>query len=231
MDKKKNMKIKNEAELLSIFCDEEEVRPLLKTPFFNTKYNEVWSTDGHALIRIKPERLVDEYTKGELNLPPLECPRKKKITIGAINKALDECPKVDEEIIGQDAVKCKECDGSGAVYWEYTDNHLHTHERLYDCPICDGTGEIRPEITRKTGKKTVDENAIIKVGNAYIFAYNIYKLKFAMDFLGITSVELAYNPERGANEFVLDGDIRIELLPMLFDYTCKCSAKLELIQL
>lgn len=225
------MKIKNEAELLNKFCNKNEFRSLLRAPFLNTKYNEVWSTDGHALIRIKPERLVGEYTKGELNLPPLECPCKKKITIGAINKALDECPKVDEEIIVHEAVECKDCDGSGEVYWEYTDNHLRTHERLFDCPVCNGTGEIVPEKTKKTGKKRAEEKAIINVGNAYIFAYNIYKLKFAMDFLGIASVELAYNPERGASEFVLDGDIRIELSPMLFDHTCECDAKLELIQL
>ena len=224
------MKIKNEAELLSIFCDKEEVRPLLKIPFFNTKYNEVWSTDGRVLIRIKPGRLIDEYPKGELNLPPLECPCKKKITIGAINKALDECPKVDEEIIVQDAVKCKECDGSGEVYWEYTDNHLHTHECLYDCPICDGTGEIKSEITRKTGKKTVDENAIIKVGNAYLYAKNICKLKSAMEHLGVTDAELLFNPEIKANEFAIE-DIRIDLAAMLFDWTCKCDAELELIQL
>ena len=215
------MKIKNEAELLNKFCNKNEFRSLLRAPFLNTKYNEVWSTDGHALIRIKPERLVGEYTKGELNLPPLECPCKKKITIGAINKALDECPKVDEEIIVHEAVECKD--------WEYTDNHLRTHERLFDCPVCNGTGEIVPEKTKKTGKKRAEEKAIINVGNAYIFAYNIYKLKFAMDFLDITSVELAYNPERGASEFVIDEDIRIELSPMLFDHTCECDAKLELI--
>ncbi len=223
------MKIKNEAELLSTFCDKNEFRQLLRTPFLNTKYNEVWSTDGHVLIRIKPERLVGEYPKGELTLPALEFPCKKKITIAAINKALNECPKADEEIIVQDAVKCKECDGSGEVYWEYTDNHLHTHECLFDCPVCDGTGEITPEKTKKTGKKRAEEKAIINVGNAYIFAYNIYRLKFAMDFLDITSVELAYNSERGASEFVLDNDIRIILAPMLFDWTNKCNAKLELI--
>ena len=223
------MKIKNEAELLSMFCDKSEFRALLRTPFLNTKYNEVWSTDGHALIRIKPERLVGEYSKGELNLPTLESPCKRKVTIEAINKALDECPKVDEEIVIQDAVECEDCDGSGEVYWEYTDNHLHTHERLFECPVCNGTGEIVPEKTKKTGKKRTEEKTIINVGNAYIFAYNIYKLKFAMDFLAITSVELAYNSERGASEFVIDEDIRIELSPMLFDHTCKCDAKLELI--
>lgn len=38
---KKIMKIKNEAELLSMFCDKNEFRPLLRTPFLNTKYDEV----------------------------------------------------------------------------------------------------------------------------------------------------------------------------------------------
>lgn len=222
------MKIKNEAELLNKFCDKDEFRQLLRTPFFNTKYDEVWSTDGHVLIRIKPERLVGVYPEGELNLPALECPCKRKVTIEAINKALDECPKVDEEIVIQDAVECKECDGSGEVYWEYTDNSGHTHEHLDECPVCDGTGEIEHEKTKKTGKKIVNKKAVINIGSAYIFANNIYKLKFAMDFLGITAADLISNPDMWSNEFVLDNDIHVTLMPILFDHTCKCDAKLEL---
>lgn len=223
------MKIKNEAELLSMFCDKSYSNPLRSNPFFNTKCNEVWSTDGYALIRIKPERLVGEYPKGELNLPALEFPCKKKITIEAINKALDACPKVDEEIVIQDAVECEDCDGTGEVYWEYIDNKGHTHQHLDECPVCNGMGEIKPAKTKKTGKKIVKEKAVINVSKAYIFASNIIKLKFAMDFLGITSVWLTNNSERGVNEFVLDNDIRIILAPMLFDWNCKCDAKLELI--
>ena len=223
------MKIKNEAELLSMFCDKSYSNPLRSNPFFNTKCNEVWSTDGYNLIRIKPERLIGEYPKGELNLPPLECPCKKKITIEAINKALDECPKIDEEIIIQDAVECKECDGSGEVYWEYTDNTGHTHEHLDECPVCNGTGELEPEKTKKTGRQIIKEDAVINIGIAYFFANNICKLKSAMDFLDITSLELIYNHYRNASEFVIDEDIRIELAPMLFDHTCECDAKLELI--
>lgn len=83
---------------------------------------------------------------------------------------MDECPKVDEEIVIQDAVECKECDGSGEVYWEYTDNSGHTHEHLDECPVCDGTGEIEHEKTKKTGKKILKSEAVINVGNAYIFA-------------------------------------------------------------
>lgn len=223
------MKIKNEAELLSTFCDKNEFRQLLRTPFFNTKYNEVWSTDGHVLIRIKPERLIGEYPKGELTLPALEFPRKKKITIEAINKALDACPKVDEEIVIQEAVECEDCDGTGEVFWEYTDNKGHTHQHLDECPVCNGMGEIEPAKKKKTGKKIVKEKAVINVGKAYILASNLYKLKFAMEFLGITSVELTNNTERGGNEFVLDNDIRIILASMLFDWTNKCDAKLKLI--
>ena len=225
------MKIKNEAELLSMFCNKNEFRQLLRTPFLNTKYNELWSTDGHILIRIKPERLVGEYPKGELTLPALEFPCKKKITIEAINKALNECPKVDEEIIVQDAVECKECDGSGEVYWEYTDNHLHTHERLYDCPVCDGTGKIKPEITRKTGKKIVDKKAFIKVGEAYMVAAHITVLRSAMEHLNASFVEMLFNPPMGMSEFAI-GDIRIGVAPSLYDKaTHKCSAKLKMIDL
>ena len=222
------MKIKNEAELLSMFCDKSYSNPLRSNPFFNTKCNEVWSTDGYNLIRIKPERLIGEYPKGELNLPPLECPCKKKITIEAINKALGECPKVDEGIIIQDAIECKECDGSGEVYWEYTDNTGHTHEHLDECPVCDGTGEIEPEKTKKTGRQIIKEDAVINIGIAYFFAKNICKLKSAMDFLDITSADLISNPDMWANEFILDDDIHIMLMPILFDHTCECDAKLEL---
>ena len=225
------MKIKNEAELLSMFCDKNEYRSLLRAPFFNTKYNEVWSTNGHILIRLKPERLVGEYPKGELSLPTLECPCKKKITIGAINKALDECPKVDEEIIVQDAVKCKECDGSGEVYWEYTDNHLHTHECLYDCPICDGTGEIKPEITRKTGKKIVDRKAVIKVGDAYMLAVYVSILKSTMKHLNVSFVEMLFNPPMGMSEFAIE-DTRIGVAPFLYGEAIdKCCVELKLIDL
>ena len=222
------MKIKNEAELLSMFCGKNEFRELLRTPFFNTRYNEVWSTDGHALIRIKSERLVGEYPKGKLGLPALESLCMKKVTIEALNKALDECPKVDEEIVIQEAVECKECDGSGEVYWEYTDNTGHTHEHLDECPVCDGTGEIEHAKIKKTGKKVLKAKAVINVGNAYFFANNLYRLKFAMDFLGITSADLISNSDRWSNEFILDDDIHIMLMPILFDHTCECDAKLEL---
>lgn len=222
------MKIKNEAELLSMFCDKSYHNSLRSNPFFNTKYNEMWSTDGYVLIRIKPEILVGEYPKGNLPMPKLEYPCEKTITIEALNKALEACPLIDEEVVIQDAVKCKECDGSGEVYWEYKDYHLHTHERIFDCPICDGTGEIEHEKTKKTGKKVIAYDAVIEVGNAYVFAKYLQVLKQAMDFLKVASVKMTHNSPKGANEFVVNDDIRIIIASMLFDYSKECNAELEL---
>lgn len=222
------MKIKNEAELLDKFCDKSFSNPLRSAPFFNTKYNEVWSTDGYALIRIKPEILSGEYPKKKLGFPELECPCKKEITVEAIKQAWDECPKIDEEVIIQDAVECEDCDGSGYVIWEYRDIHGHTHEHESDCPVCDGTGEIKPKKTKKTGKQIANEDAVIKISNACFRARIISKLKFAMDFLGITSVKLTHNPNRAANEFVLNDDIRIILMPMLSPWD-ECDATVKLI--
>lgn len=219
------MKIKNEAELLDMFCDKSGLRSY---PFFNTRYNEVWSTDGYTLIRVNPEILVGEYIKESLPMPNLEYPCEKTITIKALSKALEACPLVDEEVVIQDDVKCEECDGSGEVYWEYTDNHLHTHERLMDCPICDGTGEMEHEKTKRTGKKVIANDAVIMVGNAYIFAKYLQTLKQAMDFLNIASVKMTNNSPEGVNEFVVNDDIRIIIASMLFDYSNECNAELEL---
>ena len=225
------MKIKNEAELLSMFCDKNEFRQLLRAPFLNTRYNEVWATNGHAIIRIKPERLNGEYPKDELTLPNQECPCRKKVTIDAIEEALKKCPQVDEEVVVQEAIECDECNGEGEVYWEYKADNGRTYSCLHDCPICDGTGQKRPEMVRKTGRHVVDDEAIIKVGNAYIFVKYIRTLKSAMEHLNVMSVEMLFNPAKKMNEFAI-GDIRIGLSTILYDEARhECSARLKLIDL
>jgi hypothetical protein len=223
------MKIKNEAELLNKFCDKTHIKEILTEPFFNTNYNEVWSSDGVVLIRINPKVLTNEYPKKKLGFPKLEFPCEKTITIEALNKAFNSCPMVDEEVVVEDAVECEECDGSGTVYWEYTDNHENTHERLMDCPICNGEGEIEPCKTKKTGKKIIVEDTVIEVRNAHIFANRLLLLKTAMKYINVDTVKMTHNAPYGASEFIINKDIRIIIMPMSFDYNCECSAKLELI--
>ena len=50
-----------------------------------------------------------------------------------------------------------------------------------------------------------------------------------MDFLNITSVKMTNNHRMEASEFVVNDDIRIVIMPMLFDYkNSKCSVRLKL---
>lgn len=214
------MKIKNEAELLSMFCNKSYPNPLGSNPFFNTKYNEVWSTNGYALIRVKPEILVGEYPKGILQMPKLEHPCEKTIFVDELSKALEARRKFDKIFKVGDMVECEECGGSGDLIYKYTDRFGNTHERIYDCPFCDGAGEIEYEKAK---------NVIIEVGSAHFFANRLQTLKQAMDFLDITSVKMTNNHRMEASEFVVNDDIRIIIIPMLFDYkNSKCSVRLEL---
>lgn len=223
------MKIKNEAELLNIFCDKNNEREALREPFYNPNFNKVWGIDGYTLIQITPNVLTKEYPKYEFRIIGLDSPCKKVVSVEAINKALETCPKVDEEIVVRGAVECEECGGTGEVYWEYTDNSGHTHEHEFDCPVCDGTGESTHQKTKKTGKQIIKEDAVINIGKAYFFAKNVSKLKVAMDFLDITSVELTYNSPKAPNQFVINDDIRIFLMPIFFgDNHHNCDAVLDL---
>lgn len=222
------MKINNESELLNMFWDEFDSRPLLRTPFLNTEYNEVWSTDGRVFIGINPEILTKEYPKEELKLPELEYSCEKTITLEALNKAFELCPMIDEEIVVEGAVECEECNGKGEVYWEYKDNHCETHERLMDCPICNGTGEIEPCKTKKTGKKIIVEDTVVEVRNAHIFANRLLLLKTAMEYLNVDTVKMTHNAPYGASEFIINKDIRVIIMAKIPDLNCECSAKLEL---
>lgn len=216
------MKIKNEAELLSMFCDKSYSNPLRSAPFFNTKYNEVWSTDGYALIRVKPEILVGEYPKGTLQMPKLEHPCEKTIFVDELSKALEARRKFDKIFKVGDMVECEECGGSGDLIYKYTDRCGNTHERIYDCPFCDGAGEIEYEKAK---------NVIIEVGSAHFFANRLQTLKQVMDFLNIASVKITNNHCREASEFVVNDDIRIIIMPISFGFTRKCDTKLKLIDL
>lgn len=68
------MKIKNEAELLNKLCDKTHIKDILTEPFFNTNYNEVWSSDGVVLIRINPKVLTNEYPKKEVRFSKVREP-------------------------------------------------------------------------------------------------------------------------------------------------------------
>ena len=204
-------KIKNEAKLLDIFCDKDGCRKELTAPYFNPEYNEVWSTDGRALICIRPELLSKEYTALQKSFQATSGEALETFTLQSLKEALASCPQVEEEIVVQPAVECKDCEGYGEVEWEYTDNDGYVHSKDFECPICHGTGYSQDKITKKTGKMIPDYNAFVKIGDFYFIATLACKLKVAMERLDVVQTSLS-NTSRYACAFFLKEGVRVILV-------------------
>ena len=209
------MIINNEKELLNLFVDNDDIRPNFQEPFLNAKYeSEVCATDGHSLLIVNQECLNGEYPSRELTMPKLmdkNCTT--IITQDALNVALSECPQVDEEISIGEYKKCKECDGSGEVEWEYFDNKGSYHQRDFECPCCDGSGYSHKPITKKTGKKVPDEKAYVQVDTMIIKVAQMSKMLRAMELLGVDEVRHAITSEKEINLFIVNNDIKILIMP------------------
>lgn len=207
--KNQNNKIKNETELLEMFTDPDGFRAFTYALFLHPTYNEVWATEGHVIIRISPDRLNKHYepVKGceELILPKVLKPCHLSCTYKAIRRALDECPLVDEVVTEEHEEDCKECDGTGEVEWEYTDDNLHRHFHNFDCPVCGGSGVITSKKEIHTGKKVHDENAIVKIGNATFLWYYLDIVAKALKHIGADVIDITANDHLGTTMFVFDG--------------------------
>lgn len=208
-------KIKNETGLLAMFTNPDGIRAFTYVPFLHPVYNEVWATDGHVIIRISPDRLNGHYepVKGceELKLPKVLEPCHLSCTYKAIRQALDECPLVDEVVTEENEEDCKECGGTGEVEWEYTDDNLHRHYHGFDCPVCGGSGVVTHNLETHTGKKVYDEEAIVKIGNAFFLWFYLDIVAKALKHIGADTINITANDHLGRTEFVFDG-IKIGLM-------------------
>lgn len=221
-------KIHKESELLEMFCDGTHPRKFFQKPFLNEKYNEVWATDGHILIKIPLERLSEEYETGTLSLPVYSSNKnKKKITLSSLENALSDCPQEEEEIIVEKEKECKECKGTGEVDWEYHDSNGHYHIKGFDCPVCDGSGVSENEVRKKTGRMVISDCSIIKINQAYFRAGYLRVLKMAMEHLEVNVAEITLNGIHDPAQIEID-DLCIIIMPILMNEDMTFHAEIEL---
>ena len=224
-------KIKNETGLLAMFTNPDGLRAFTYVPFLHPVYNEVWATDGHVIIRISPDRLNGHYEpiKGceDIKLPKVLEPCHLSCTYKAIRQAMDACPLVDEVVTEENEEDCKECGGFGEVEWEYTDDNLHRYFHNFDCPVCDGEGVIIHKSETHTGKKVHDENAIVKIGNAFFLWFYLDIVAKALKHIGADVIDITANEPCGMTEFVFDG-IKIELASYWCNEGRRYNAEVEL---
>lgn len=224
-------KINNEAALFAMFCDPSSKSDRMVGPFLNEKTGTVWATNAHVLISVPPGKLSGEYPTNRLSPPALIDTHNTaaRISIIALNEALEGVKQEYEEVMVQKEVECEECDGSGEVEWEYIDKHFSEHTDYFECPICNGTGLAQFPLYKRTGRMIPDHNERIKLGCGIFNAQDIQRLRDAMELLDVESVLMVRNHDTELNKFVVNSDIYIIMMPV-FVSGQKISAEVKIIK-
>lgn len=198
----------DEKSLLALFTDpDNKVFAQYREP--HTRDGYVLASDGKILLRIKADKLRGTYPptdKMSIKLP--EESSGKTIAAEDIQKALSEVPHIDETIKTGEDEECEECDGTGLVFWGYTDNHSLFHEMEADCPICGGSGYSKQAKLETTGRRVPDPEAAIQICSFCISAGLLQKMLSAMTIIGTEEVNLVAQTYK-LSVFRVDANIQI----------------------
>lgn len=215
--------------MLCMFCNHSDLDEFnwSKTPFLNTKYDEVWATDGHAVMTVK-KGFVDVDAEKEISLPWMlrACDWKDGISV-SVSRFLDAiaaCPTEDEVEENFTDDTCPECGGSGVVTWSYiaTFGSESFYDREFECPVCDGKGFVTNTTSHPTGRKVPVKGAAIHIRTAEYAVYQIQRLVDAARKMDIDEVRILYIPYEkfpGSAGLVigLTEDIRVAVMPFISD--------------
>lgn len=188
--------------VLSLYVSDDELRVKLQKPY---RYGDfIVATDSRALIRIPVEHVEAEYPQGTIKsnhlLNDSNCHR--MLTLSDIKAALAKVPR-DEKTID-----CDECEGTGGVIWEYTDQNGNEYQSNFDCPVCKGKGEF---VLR--GQTELRYNCRMGIGDVIFYAPYIGIMADTIELLGCSTITQVYEPcgSEVAAKFILNGDIHILL--------------------
>lgn len=208
-----NNKIFDEAALLGLFIDKEHINEKIRQPFESDGW--ICATEAHICLLVKPEYVKGSYKPNGLRVSKSMSKPNIDITLSLSDllRGIEEVSTVEELKIISPAEKCEECKGLGEVEWEYEDSDGYTHREEFNCPICRGTGNIREEITKPTGRKIPEYNTRIGIYEQTFTASFILKICDAMQMLGIDKVRYVASSPQNGNLFILEDGIQIIIMP------------------
>lgn len=170
------------------------------------------ATDRTIMVNI-PKHLAPEA--------PFEVPSHKVLS-GLINvaaipvgwrlayslKDLEEClSKIPQERIEQ-TIECKECEGGGKVQWTY--KH---HQKILDCPICDGLGGILTGFFHY--EYLQDNDTLIRIQNGMFFGKTFKYLKLLCEASNIDKFYLISTSEPNRGHLFEVGECWILIMPVM----------------
>ena len=185
-------RINNEQELLELFCDPYSELTFKQKPYYETQCKKVFATDGVILIMMNPSMLSESYE--EIKKPVIykvfRGSMEEYFTFEALKKVLASFAMEEEQVVTEEGRECKECEGSGEVEWEYTDQDGEIHFRDSDCPVCHGDGMFE-DVFKSTGFMIPTEDSIVRIGKLFFRGIVVQKLLWAMEYFNVDKAAFA----------------------------------------
>lgn len=205
----------DEKALFAPYLYSDDLRPALQSP--SLENDHVCATDLYKLLRIRRELLTGDYKpikgiKVDKILPP--CNFDRTISLKLLEKAIEQCSSEAEKELISPEIECPECDGDGEVEWEYQDKDYNSHLAVYDCPVCRGSGILRPAKWADTERRhpTIESNILV-FGQIFRAIY-LHSMCETMKLLGLDSVRYVASYKDKANIFNLCEGIDIIIMPI-----------------
>ena len=215
------MKIKNEKQVLQVFCNTDNpLHPEFARPFLNEKYNEVWACDGHYLLMVDPKLLRRKYKSSDVG-KSIVIPMQNVNTIVDVGDIEAACNSfgMEPEMLPKEgsAGECPACSGDGEVQWEYMDPSGHTHYMDYECPVCDGTGYVKEEELVPTGRMLPPDGAGIRIDTSEFLVCLMLKVLEGLKLLGCKQLRHTVDYCNAVNLFEVQPGIRLLMMPAVLN--------------
>ena len=185
-------RINNEQELFELFCDPYSNRVQLQKPYYEKQTKTVYSTNGCTAILINPSVTTLSYE--EIDFPIIgnfiKGAAKGCFSLESLKKVLASFEMKEEQVVMEEGRECVECEGSGEVEWEYTDQDGEIHFRDSDCPVCHGDGMFE-DVFKSTGFMIPTEDSIVRIGKLFFRGILAQKLLWAMEYFNVDKATFA----------------------------------------
>ena len=142
-------------------------RPIFEEPRPYGDY--IIATDTVSLIRIRKDLCEDSYPDYKGNLPnfdrifpKVDC--SSVLQVERLATVIGSIPWSETVKVSGPEAECKECDGSGSVYWEYIDNNGNEHHLDHDCPLCEGRGRFTERTLSRVDRSIAINDVCFNVG-------------------------------------------------------------------
>lgn len=201
-------RINNEQELFELFCDPDGMPLFIQKPYYETQCKKVFATDGRILIMMDPSMLSESYE--EIEEPAIYKVFHDSVdgyfTLEALKKVLASFAMEEEQVVTEEGRECEECEGSGEVEWEYTDQDGEIHFRDSDCPVCHGDGMFE-DVFKSTGFMIPTEDSIVRIGKLFFRGILAQKLLWAMEYFNVDKAEFSEGEKTTC--FTLNNGVKI----------------------